>query len=42
MADITRVRFRKRGPDFGTGIAVLIILGFVVAAFFGSVPSWVQ
>ncbi|WP_300037205.1 hypothetical protein [uncultured Roseobacter sp.] len=42
MARLTHVTVRKLGPDFGTGIAILIIFGFVVAAFFGHTPSFVQ
>ena len=42
MARLTRVTVRKRGPDFGTGIAILVIIGFIVASLFGHTPSWVQ
>jgi len=42
MARITRISVRKRKPDYLTGILVMIMIGFIVAAGFGFTPSWVQ
>lgn len=42
MARFAKITVRKRGPDYGTGIAIVIMLGFIVAALFGHVPAWLQ
>jgi len=42
MARITRITVRKRKPDYLTGIAIIIMIGFIIAAGFGFTPSWVQ
>jgi hypothetical protein len=42
MARTMRITVRNRGPDYGTRIAVLVMIGFIVASAFGFVPSWVQ
>lgn len=42
MPRITHIKVRKRRPDWGTGLAILVMLGFIVAAFLGHTPSWLQ
>ncbi|MEL6375890.1 MAG: hypothetical protein AAFQ04_01680 [Pseudomonadota bacterium] len=42
MARTTLVSIRKRKPDYGSWVAVMVMLAFIVAAAFGFVPSWVQ
>lgn len=42
MARKTKITVRKRGPDYGTAIAIVVIAGFVVAAAFGHTPNWVK